>query len=360
VALLEAGPRRPLGLDLYRPTGDGTPVSRAVVELGKRLFHERRLSRDGSMACVSCHRPDRAFSDGGTVAIGVGGVRGTRNVPTIVDRAWGRSFFWDGRAATLEAQVLQPILDAGELGMSASGVVALARTAAYRERFAAAFRTRADADMLSSESTNRVIGGAGIAPLLAANAPGISRSGYRVDDPFAGLTRDDAGTLRQVAVALASYVRTFQSGDSPYDRYSNGNRSALDASAVRGLALFRGKGGCSGCHVGPLLSDEGFHNTGVAWRNGTLTDEGRARVTGEPSDRGAFKTPTLREVARTGPYMHDGSFATLEEVVEFYDGGGIRNPALDNRVRPLSLTTGEKRDLVRFLRSLSGRVIDQE
>ena len=309
VVRLDAGPRRPLGLDLYRPTVDGNPLTPSAIELGRRLFHERRLSRDGSMACTSCHDPRRAFTNGAATASGVGGARGTRNVPTIVNRAWGRSFFWDGRAATLEAQVLQPILAPGELAMSVGGVVALARTPAYRDRFD---------------------------------------------------TADDATTLRQVAFALAAYVRTIQSGDSPYDRYLHGDHSALDASAVRGLSTFRGKGGCSGCHGGPLLSDEGFHNTGVAWQTGALTDEGRARVTGLAADRGAFKTPTLREVARTAPYMHDGSFATLEEVVEYYDKGGAQNPALDHRIRPLNLSAGEKRDLRTFLRSLNGRIRDRD
>jgi cytochrome c peroxidase len=312
--LLGAGPRRPVGLDLYRPTADGKPLTRDVIDLGRRLFHERRLSRDGSMACVSCHQPERAFASGTATAAGVGGARGARNVPTLVNRAWGRAFFWDGRAATLEEQVLQPILDA-ELNMSARDVVTLTQTAPYRARFARAF-----------------------------------------DDP----AHDDASTLRQVAFALAAYVRTIESGDSPYDRYLEGDLSALDAPAARGLRIFRGKGGCSGCHIGPLLTDEGFHNTGVAWRTGALTDGGRARITGLASDRGAFKTPTLREVARTAPYMHDGSFATLEDVVEFYDGGGANNPALDTRVRPLALSPADKRDLVLFLRALSGRIRERE
>jgi cytochrome c peroxidase len=313
--LLDAGPRRPLGLDLYRPTADGRPVTREVVDLGRRLFRERRLSRDGSMACASCHQPERAFANGTATAVGVGGTRGARNVPTLVNRAWGRSFFWDGRAATLEEQVLQPLFDAGELNMSASGLVTLARTAPYRARFARAFGAPAS---------------------------------------------DEASTLRQVASALAAYVRTIQSGDSPYDRYLDGDISALDAPAARGLRIFRGKGGCSACHISPLLTDEAFHNTGVAWRTGVLTDDGRARITGLASDRGAFKTPTLRDVARTGPFMHDGSFSTLEEVVEFYDGGGARNPALDTRVRPLALSPAEKRDLVLFLRALSGRIRDRD
>jgi hypothetical protein len=167
---------------------------------------------------------------------------------------------------------------------------------------------------------------------------------------YAGLSSDDAATMRQVAFALAAYVRTIQAGDSPYDQYIAGDQASLGAGAQRGLTLFRGKAGCTGCHVGPTLSDEDFHNTGVAWRTGTLTDEGRSAVTKLPAHRGAFKTPTLREVARTAPYMHDGSFATLADVVDFYDRGAAPNPGLDPRVRPLRLTTADKQDLVGFLR----------
>jgi cytochrome c peroxidase len=359
VALLDAGPRRPLGLDLYRPSADGNPLTTPVIDLGRRLFHERRLSRDRSMACASCHDPRRAFTSGEATATGVGGVRGTRNVPAILNRAWGRSFFWDGRAATLEAQVLQPILDTGELALPARDVVALARTPAYRDRFATAFRPLPDASRFLVDPQR-----SGSAPAFASSRQDEGRVpsafSYRIDNPYDGLTQEDAFTLRQVAFALATYVRTIQSGDSPYDRYVHGDRSALDAPAVRGLTIFRGRGGCSSCHVGPLLSDESFHNTGVAWRTGALTDEGRARVTGAAADRGAFKTPTLREVARTAPYMHDGGLATLEDVIEFYDRGGVQNPALDSRVRPLTLSQSEKRDLLAFLRGLSGRIRDRE
>ena len=330
------GVKRPLGLDLYRPVPDSNPLTPAKVDLGRRLFRDRRLSRDGSMACASCHNPRRAFTNSEKVGKGVGGVRGTRNVPTIVNRAWGRSFFWDGRAPTLEDQVLLPILHPDELAMTATRVVALAQSEPYRRRFADAFaQTPAPA---------------------TASKPSVAGS----IDPYAGLHAADAWILRQVALALAAYVRTIQTGDSPYDRYVTGDRSALSAAARRGLDLFRGKGGCTGCHVGPIFSDEEFHNTGVAWRTGVLTDEGRARVTNAALDRGAFKTPTLREVARTAPYMHDGSFATLREVVDFYNRGGAPNAGLDKDLRPLELTTRDKEDLVAFLKSLTGKTSDAE
>jgi cytochrome c peroxidase len=348
--------RRPLGLDLYRPVPDENPLTPAKIDLGRRLFHDRRLSRDGSKACVSCHDPKRGFTNGERVGKGVSGARGTRNVPTIVNRAWGRSFFWDGRAATLEDQVLQPILHRDELDMTADRVVVLARSDRYRSRFQTAF---------GSVSPSRDF--TAPAAILRSGVSGsLSNAVVRLDappdfiDPYDGLNADDAGMLRQVALALAAYVRTIQVGDSPYDRYIVGDRSALSAPARRGLDVFRGKGGCTACHVGPTFSDEDFHNTGVAWRTGVLTDEGRARVTRLSADRGAFKTPTLREVARTAPYMHDGSFATLPAVIAFYDRGGAPNPGLDRQLRPLKLTSAEKQDLIAFLRSLSGKSRDGE
>ncbi len=145
-----------------------------------------------------------------------------------------------------------------------------------------------------------------------------------------------------LARAVASYVRTILSGDAPIDRYLNGEREALSEQARAGLRLFRGKANCTACHLGPIFSDEQFHNTGVAFKDGKLADEGRFAVTGREVHRGAFKTPTLREVARTAPYMHDGSLATLEEVIEFYNRGGNPNPHLDPELRPLHLKEQEK------------------
>ena len=173
-----------------------------------------------------------------------------------------------------------------------------------------------------------------------------------------------------VAFVLASYVRSILAGAAPFDRYMNREVAALSDDARRRLQLFRGKANCTACHAGPTFTDERFHNTGVAWVQdrrepgretrdsapGALADLGRFVVSGKESDRGAFKTPTLREVARTAPYMHDGTIATLDAVVEFYDGGGRVNPHLDSEIRPLRLTAGERRDLVAFLKSLSGTI----
>jgi cytochrome c peroxidase len=161
-----------------------------------------------------------------------------------------------------------------------------------------------------------------------------------------------------LAQALAAYVRTILAGDSPYDRYLFGKPDALSEQELVGLKIFRGKANCTVCHSGPTFSDERFHNTGIAWQDGKCLDEGRAFVTGRHEDRGKFKTPTLRQVARTGPYMHDGSLATLEDVVSFYSDGGRKNPYLDRELVSLTLTNDDKDALTAFLRSLTGRVID--
>jgi cytochrome c peroxidase len=226
-----------------------------------------------------------AFSTPLPVATGTLGRHGRRNAPALINKGYGRTFFWDGRAPSLEAQVLMPIQDPNEM------------------------------DMSLVEVSSRV---------------GLD-----------GLT---------ISHALATYVRTIFSGDAPYDRFVNGDRTALTVEQQRGLSIFRGKGNCTACHVGPNFTDEQFHNTGVAWDNGKLTDEGRGH--------GAFKTPTLREVARTGPYMHDGGFNTLEDVVDFYSQGGHPNPFLDPEIRARNFTGEEKAALVAFLRGLSGHVVE--
>jgi len=286
----------PLGLDLYLPTPEANPLTAEKVELGRRLFFDRRLSRDGSISCATCHQPSRAFSDNRAIAVGIDGRVGRRNAPAIINRGYGRAFFWDGRETTLEAQVIKPIEDPNEMDSTVAAAAA------------------------------RV----GVAP-------------------------DD------LANALASFVRSILSGNSRVDRFAYGDREALTAEEQRGLQVFRGKGNCTACHIGPTFSDERFHNTGIAWQApsradepGVLADDGRFLVTGDDSDRGAFKTPTLRDVALTAPYMHDGSIATLEDVVEFYDLGGRPNPSIDADISPLRLAPEDKRALVALLRALTG------
>jgi cytochrome c peroxidase len=200
-------------------------------------------------------------------------------------------FFWDGRAATLEEQVLQPLQDPKEMNMT------------------------------------------------------LAEASARVGLPSGDISR-----------ALASYVRSILSGNAPFDRFTYGDRRALSSEQQAGLQVFRGKGNCTACHVGPNFTDERFHNTGVAWRDGSLVDEGRFAVHGHDGGPWRLQDPTLREIARTAPYMHDGSLVSLDEVVDYYDRGGNSNPGLDPELRPLKLTASEKHSLVAFLHTLSGAV----
>ena len=282
----------PLGLDLYMPVPEENPLTAEKVELGRRLFSDRRLSRDELISCASCHDPARAFSLDRPIAVGVFGRLGRRNAPALINRGYGRAFFWDARARTLEEQVLKPIEDPNEM------------------------------DLPVADAASRV-----------------------------GLTAEE------LSRALGSYVRSILSGDSPYDRFVNGDRSALSAEQQGGLQIFRGKGNCTACHVGPNFTDERLHNTGVAWRDPPTSS---GQVAGYFADQGAgsgtFKTPTLRDVARTAPYMHDGSLTTLEDVIDFYDRGGRPNPHIDAELHPLRLSAEEKHALVAFLKSLSGSI----
>jgi len=296
----------PLGLDRYVPAPSDNPITSGKVALGRQLFFETRLSRDGRTSCATCHQPARRFTDGRRLARGVFGREGRRNTPSILNRAYGVTAFWDGRAPTLEDQVRAAVTGERDLGLSMEEAVArVSRDPGYARAFEAVFGE----------------------PVSAA----------------------------RLAQALATFVRTRMSGDSPFDRFLTGDGRALGAAERRGLELFTGRARCARCHAGPLLSDEEFHNTGVAWRDGRLADLGRAVVTGRDRDRGAFKTPSLREVARTAPYMHDGSVARLADVIDFYDRGGRPNSNLDLEIRPLNLTAGEEAALVAFLRALSGR-----
>jgi cytochrome c peroxidase len=308
VAAAQSHSDLPLGLDAYMPVPDDNPQTPAKIALGRRLFFDTRLSADGSVSCASCHDPARAFADAKRVSTGVLGRAGRRNAPALLNRGYGSAFFWDGRASTLEEQVLGPIENPTELGARVDDAVASLRgDAAYASAFGEVF---------------------GRQP-----------------------SRED------LARALASYLRSILAGDSPVDRFLAGDRTALSAQAQEGLRVFRGKGNCTACHLGPTFSDERFHNTGVAWQADVLKDEGRAAITRKAEERGAFKTPTLRHVADTAPYMHDGSLSRLEDVIDFYDRGGHPSPHLDPEIRPLRLTTEEKSALVLFLRSLSGRIV---
>lgn len=296
------------------PHPGGRAPSAAVVSLGRELFFDTRLSSSDQVACATCHQPDRGFSDGQRFSTGVAGSPLKRHTPHLYNLAWGRSYFWDGRSPSLEAQALEPIRNLEEMGLPGDRAAEkLGAIPQYVDAFTRAF-------------------------------------------PKPGLT------MKNIAIALAAFERTIVSRNSAFDRYQAGDESALDAAAIRGKALFFGRASCATCHSGPNFTDGGFHNTGVM---GSETDIGRAAFdrVGEFQMRPypffqmkrAFKTPGLRNVALTAPYQHDGSEASLADVLRFYNLGG-RDPrsygkALD--IRPLHLSDAELGDLEAFLNSLT-------
>jgi cytochrome c peroxidase len=313
----------------------GEPPASNLIFLGRKLFFDTRLSADGSVSCATCHRPDAAFADGRTVAVGIEGRRGTRNTPSLLNAALHASQFWEGRRGSLEEQVLDPLVSPMEHGLPDYKALldVLSKDAAYPREFRREF---------------------------GPDAAGIA--------------------LSQVASALAAFVRSLATGDSPAERYLyRDERDAMSEPGLRGLELFRGRAQCAACHTvgerNASLTDNGFHAVGtgldrIAPKLGPLAirvarmsnDEvdalipgdpevaalGRFLVTRDPADIGKFRTPSLRNVALTAPYMHDGSVATLEEAVEreLYYRGRLQG-------RPLVLTPAEKEDLVAFLRSLT-------
>jgi cytochrome c peroxidase len=277
-------------------------LTRERVDLGRRLFFDTRLSRTHDVACASCHEQKHAFADPRRVSEGVEGRQGTRNAPPLFNLAWNKSFFWDGGAPTLEHQVIGPIVNPLEMDMKMEDVVSrLAADSSYVRQFKAAF--------------------------------------------------DQKPAPEGVTKALASFMRTMVSGESRYDRFKEGDTSALSDSEKRGMDLFFSeRAECFHCHVGFNLTNNGFHN------NGTRPDDpdlGREHITEKESDRGKFKVPSLRNIAVTAPYMHDGSLETLEDVIEHYAKGGQGHPNTDPTIHPLELTAQEKADLVAFLRSLT-------
>jgi cytochrome c peroxidase len=292
----------PLGLE-PRPVPKDNPLTEQRVRLGRRLFFDPILSADNTVACASCHRPDRGFAGSEARPRGIRGQRATRRAPSLFNRAYGASFFWDGRESTLEGQALRPIVDALEMGSTlAAALDRLRANSTYKAQFEAAF--------------------------------------------------PDGVTAANLGRALASFERVLLRGDSAVDRFRRqGNTEALGARERHGLWLYESKGRCWRCHSGANFTDEAYHNTGVGWGK-VPVDLGRFAVTKQEADRGRFKTPTLRGVSLTGPYMHDGSVASLEEVVNFYNRGGGANPNLDPALAPLSLSKDEVRDLVAFLKAL--------
>jgi cytochrome c peroxidase len=296
----------PRGLDStaqYIPADN--PMTVAKVELGRRLFFDARLSLDGTVSCATCHNPSLGFADGRAKAIGIYGQEFKRGAPTLINRLFSTVQFWDGRAKNLEDQAPQPIQNELEMRNTPEN---LERVLKASGEYTAAFQEVFGTDV----------------------------------------------TMDGVAKAIAAFERTLLSGDSPYDKFKAGDTTALSESALRGLMLFESdRVNCITCHLGFNFTDEKFHNNG-AGQDQPEPDPGRFEQTKNDSDRGAFKTPTLRDMSRTAPYMHDGSLRTLLDVVNFYNMGGIPNPHLSRQMRPLNLTEEEKLDLVNFMRALSG------
>ncbi len=276
-----------------------------VAELGRQLFFDPLLSSDGSTSCATCHRPEHGFSIPDPIGEGVNGTTGKRHPPVILNRYSSDAQFWDGRAGSLEEQALQPLESDEELNSSIEEVMQkLAANPDYQKKFSDIF--------------------------------------------------DDGLTRTNLANAIAGFERILVTGDSPIDRFVTARESVLTKSERQGLWLYESKGGCWQCHSGQNYSDEQFHNTGVSWGLEPL-DLGRFEHTKDESHKGQFKTPTLRNVASSAPYMHNGSMKTLREVVEFYNKGGNDNPHLDKDMRPLNLSENEVDDLVAFLKALDGR-----
>jgi cytochrome c peroxidase len=284
----------PLGLKPV-PVPADNPMTPEKIELGKQLYFDGRLSSDNMVSCASCHNPAKGWSNGEQFATGVEGKQGGRNSPTVLNSGYYTFQFWDGRAKTLEDQALGPIQNPIEMNMTLDAVTAkLNAIPGYKDQFQKVFGTDVTPD--------------------------------------------------GIAKAIAAFERTVVSGDAPYDRFKAGDQAALSEPAQRGMKLFFGKANCSACHSGPVFSDSAFHNIGV-----DSPDEGRAVISKLKGDTGAMKTPQLRDVAKSAPYMHNGALQTLLEVVQYYNKGGNGNPYQDEEIYPLNLTDAEMADLVKFM-----------
>jgi cytochrome c peroxidase len=307
-AAKNAGPAKINGLLGPIPIPADNPQTPAKIALGKQLYFDKRLSSDSTVNCATCHEASHYWADTTPVSKGVGHKMGKRNSPTVLNAGYSVPQFWDGRAIHLEKQAVGPVANPLEMDLPMPKLLArLNAIPGYRKEFKAVFGTQATAD--------------------------------------------------NVAKAIASFERTIVNGNSPYDEYLRGNKKSVSPAALRGMALFAGKGRCISCHSGPYFSDFKYHNLGIGYKSGKYADVGRYDVTKNKADMGAFKTPTLRNVAMTPPYMHDGSVKTLAQVIGVYDRGGIPNPNLGKDVKPLGLTAKEKSDVVAFLKSLTGKPV---
>ncbi|WDE03191.1 cytochrome-c peroxidase [Thalassomonas viridans] len=282
---------------------DDEPPSAAEIELGKVLFFDPRLSLNEKQSCATCHNPELGFGDGMATGIGTMGEELHRNTPHIYNLAWSSIFFWDGRAKTLEEQALGPIVAPGEMNLPLPQLLKrLKKVPGYQKLFKAAY------------------GDSGI-------------------------------TETNIARAISAFERSIITRNSSFDRYIQGDKNAMDPAAIRGLALFEGKARCTKCHDGVNFTDDSFHNIGVA-----NDDVGREKISKAAGMKGAFKTPGLRNVWLTAPYMHDGSEPSLEAVIRFYNKGA-QKPGVDKLIQPLDLTEDEIMDLLAFLAALTDPIV---
>jgi cytochrome c peroxidase len=310
---VRALPTPPLGMPIAFARARGVEVTAEKVRVGRWLFFDARLSRDGTISCASCHVPALAFSEAKPRSTGIGGQQGTRKAPPIVNAAFplAGAYFWDGRAASLAEQAKGPMVNPVEMGNTHEGVV-------------------------------RTVAGL---------------SGYR--RAFREVYGDDRIDIDRVVDAIAAYEATRLSGGSAWDRHNAGDETALTDEAAAGMEIFFGRGRCNACHVGPNLTDGKFHNVGIGFREPEdgvrlgFQDLGRYAVSGDPRDVGAFKTPTLRDVARRPPYMHDGSSPNLRDsVLRYFEV--MANPWLDPAMYEVRIFPFDVRPLVAFLQALDG------
>lgn len=300
IAVPDIGP-----LPTVVPIPSGNLGHTTKIELGKHLFFDPRLSRTNKVSCSYCHIPDAGFSDPHPTSLGVDDLVGGRQAPSILNAAFSPVLFWDGRVSSLEEQAFGPIQNPIEMAETLEHLVAkLRKIKDYQRKFRASFGTDV--------------------------------------------------TAQGIAEAIAAFERTLISTNSTFDRYILGDTHAMPQAAVRGMGLFKGKARCILCHNGPNFTDNQFHNLGVPQVGPQKEDLGRYEVTRQLRDRGAFKTPTLRSIIETAPYMHDGAFLTLEDVITFLDKGGGPNPNLSSLIKPLGMTEVEKQDLLAFLEALAG------
>jgi cytochrome c peroxidase len=285
------------------PAPSSNPLTAEKAELGKTLFFDARLSRDGNMSCASCHSPDKRWSDGRLRPIGSENVPNARRTPTVLNSAWLTVLMWDGRASTLEAQAVLPITTPHEMNFDMPTLVKrLAEIKGYRPLFARAYG-------------------------------------------------DETVNPKRITEALASFQRTIVSRPAPFDRWVAGDESAMSARAKRGFELFGGKANCAACHKSWRFTDDSFHDIGL-----NSSDLGRgARVPAQvTSMQHAFKTPSLRDLPINGPYMHDGSMSSLEEVIKHYEKGGLGRKSRSADIKPFELTDEERLSLVEFIQALDG------